>query len=81
MTLQIDLPDEILALLGNDPKKEVLESLLLHLIQEQRITVARAGELLGLDRMDTISWYTHHGYYFPDLDETDLENEFDHASL
>ena len=72
MTLQIDLPDEILMLLGSDPEKEVLESLLLHLIQEERITVARAGELLGLDRMDALNWYTQHGYDFPGLDDAEL---------
>jgi predicted HTH domain antitoxin len=71
MTLQLELPDEVLGLLGNEPQREVLESVLLHLIQEERMTVAKAGEILGLDRLEAIRWYTSHGYTYPnyDLDE------------
>jgi len=65
MTPQLELPDEVLTLLGNEPQREVLESVLLHFIQEERMTVAKAGEILGLDRIAAIQWYTSHGYTYP----------------
>ncbi len=72
MTLHLELPDEVLALLGNEPQQEVLKSVLLHLIQEKRMTVAKAGEILGLGRMEAIRWYTSHGYPYPNYDVDDF---------
>ena len=80
MTLQLELPDEVLTLLGNEPQREVLESVLLHLIQEERITVAKAGEILGLDRMEAIEWYTSHGYHYPNYSVDDfIANDLSYA--
>jgi hypothetical protein len=43
------------------------------------MSVARAGEILGFDRMSAIRWYTSHGFYYPDLSEEDLAEELRHA--
>ena len=44
-----------------DPTAAVRKAVLLYLAHEGRMTVARAGQLLGLDREDSIRWYTSHG--------------------
>jgi hypothetical protein len=49
------------------------------LISEDKMSVARAGEILGLDRISAINWYTSHGFYYPDLSEKDLADELRHA--
>jgi hypothetical protein len=51
----------------------------LSLISEGKISVARAGEALGLDRMLAVPWYTSHGFYYPDLSQDDLAEELRHA--
>lgn len=43
------IPEEVVAALGEDPEREALEALLLHLIRTDRTSVAWAGEKLGLD--------------------------------
>ena len=72
MTLQLDLPDEVLSLLGDEPQQEALEGVLLHLIQQQQLTVAKAGSLLGLDRREAIAWYTSRGYHYPNYSAQDF---------
>jgi hypothetical protein len=79
MDLSLDLPAEVVEALGPDPRREVLEAILLFLVHADRISVARAGEILGLDRLSAIRWYTSHGFYYPDLSEEDLAEEFRHA--
>jgi proteasome lid subunit RPN8/RPN11 len=49
------------------------------LISEDKMSVVRAGEIFGLDRNSAISWYTSHGFYYPDLSEADLAEELRHA--
>ncbi|MBV9278805.1 MAG: UPF0175 family protein [Chloroflexi bacterium] len=71
--LQVDLPDEFAPLLGSDPSAAVREALLLQAVHEGRISVAYAGQLLGMGRMDAIRWYTSHGYPFPDMSPADLQ--------
>jgi hypothetical protein len=78
MTLQIEFPEEVAALLGPDPTAAVREAVLLQLVHEGKITVARAGQLLGLDREDSIRWYTGHGYPFPLLTPAELQQDLDH---
>lgn len=72
----IPVPRVIVELLGDDPERETLEALLLHLIREERISVGRAGEILGLDKRSAIEWYTAHGHRYPDLTKEDLEDDF-----
>ena len=80
MTLQLDLPDEVLALLGDEPQREALEGVLLHLVQKQHLTVAKAGSLLGLDRREAVAWYTSHGYPYPNYSVDDfLKHDLAHA--
>lgn len=80
MTLQLELPDEVLSLLGDEPQREALEGVLLHLVQQQQLTVAKAGQLLGLERREAIIWYTSHGYHYPNYTEEDFtRNDLAHA--
>jgi predicted HTH domain antitoxin len=76
MEMRITLPEEVLEALGEDPEREALEALLLHLIRREKISVGRAGEVLGLDKMAAIHWYTSHGHKYPNLTEEDLEDDF-----
>ena len=46
---------------------------------EDEMSVARAGEILGLDRISAINWYTSQGFYYLDLSERDLADELRHA--
>jgi hypothetical protein len=77
MTLQIDLPEELAALLGADPTAAVREAVLLQFVHEGKMTMARAGQLLGLDREDSIRWYTGHGSPFPSLTPAELQQDLD----
>lgn len=77
--MNLQLPDEIIKALGPEPEHEALEAILLFLVSEDRISVALAGEILGLDRLSAISWYTSHGFYYPDLSEEDFAEELRHA--
>jgi hypothetical protein len=65
--------------LGPDPERSALEAMLLFLISEDKMSVARAGEILSLDRISAIDWYTSHGFYYPDLSEEDLAEDLRHA--
>lgn len=65
MTLQLDLPDGVMTLLGDEPQREALEGVLLHLVQQKQLSVAKAGSLLGLGGSEAIRWYTSHGYAYP----------------
>ena len=73
------VPEEVMAVLGDDPEREALEALLLHLIRTDRVSVAWAGSRLGLDRQEAVRWYTSHGYPFPDYADEDLEEDARHA--
>lgn len=76
---ELRVPEEVVAALGDDPEREALEALLLHLIRTDKVSVAWAGERLGLDRREAIRWYTSHGYPFPDYTEEDLEADARYA--
>lgn len=76
MDVRITLPDEVVEALGEDPERETYEALLLHLVRREKITVGRAGELLGLDKMAAIRWYISHGHHYPGLTAADLEDDF-----
>lgn len=79
MSVKLELPEEVIEALGPEPERAALEAVLLFLISEDKMSVARAGEILGLDRLSTIRWYTSHGFYYPDLSEEDLAEELRHA--
>lgn len=73
------VPEEVVAVLGDDPEREALEALLLHLIRTDRVSVAWAGKRLGLGRQEAVRWYTSHGFPFPDLTPEEFEEELRHA--
>lgn len=80
--MELRIPDEVAKVLteaAEDPDREALEALLLHLIQSGWVSVAWAGERLGLDSIDAVHWYTSHGYPYPDYSEKELEEDFRHA--
>jgi hypothetical protein len=79
MTLELDLPPEVAQALGEDPEREVLEAVLLLLVKEGKMTVGKAGEVLGFNRLDAIRWYTSHGFAYPDLQQGDLDEDFGYA--
>jgi predicted HTH domain antitoxin len=75
MTISLKLPSEIEEALGPNPQQEVLESVLLRLIRRQVISVAKAGEVLGLNRQEAIQWYLAQGYRYPDYSPQDWADE------
>jgi hypothetical protein len=77
--MNLEFPEEVVEALGPEPERAALEGVLLFLIYEDKISVARAGEILGLDRISAINWYTSYGFYYPDLSEKDLAEELRHA--
>lgn len=80
--MELKIPDEVarvLAEAAEDPGREALEALLLHLIREERVSVAWAGGILGLGRQEAIRWYTSHGYPFPDITPAELDEELRNA--
>ena len=79
MSVNLQLPDEVIEALGPEPEREALEAILLFLVSEDRMSVARAGEILRLDRLSAIRWYTSHGFYYPDFSDEDVVEELHHA--
>jgi len=75
VVVDLELPVEVVEALGPNPERKVLEAALLFLISEDEISVARAGEIPGLDRTSAIRPYTSHGFYYPDLSGEDLAEE------
>lgn len=58
MDVKLTLPDEVLEALGPDPEREALEGLLLLLAGEGRLSLERAGDLLGLESREKAErWY------------------------
>jgi hypothetical protein len=77
--MNLELPEAVVEALGPEPERAALKAVLLFLIPENKMSVARAGEILGLDTISAINWYTSHGFYYPDLSEKDLAEELRHA--
>lgn len=72
MDVRLTLPDEVLEALGPDPERETLESLLLLLVGEGRLSLERAGEVLGLeDREKAERWYAERVSSRSDLEAYD----------
>ncbi len=78
-TRELKLPEEVVEALGEEPERQALEALLLYLIQADRVSVAWAGNKLGLGRQESIRWYMSHGHPYPDYSEEDLDEDFRHA--
>jgi hypothetical protein len=81
MDVRVELPAEVVEVLGPEPGRKVLEGVLLLLVSEGKMSAARAGEILGLEgRLSAIRWYTAHGLPYPDLSEEDLADDLEYAS-
>ncbi len=81
MDMKLTLPDEVHEALGPKPEREVLDGVLLLLVSEGKMSVARAGEILGLGgRLPAIRWYTGHGLPYPDLSEDDFADDVEYSS-
>ncbi len=81
MDVRVELPAEVVEALGPQPEREVLEGVLLLLVSEGKMSVARAGEILGFEgRIPAIRWYTGHGLPYPDLSEEDFADDIKYAS-
>ncbi len=62
--------------LGRDPEREVLEGVLLLLISEGRISLDRAGEILGFgDSEEATRWYAERALPRPKPEAGDPETE------
>ena len=48
MNLKVELPAEVVDVLGPEPEREVIEGVLLLPVSEGKMSVARAGEIPGL---------------------------------
>ena len=61
-TVTLDLPDELLALLGSPEvvAARVRETLVLDLLRQARISQGRAAQLLGLTRWDILELMARH---------------------
>ena len=58
MDVKLTLPDEVVDALGRDPEREALEGVLLLLVGEGRMSLERAGGILGFeDREEATRWY------------------------
>ncbi len=77
--MDLHIPEDVARALGKNPDREALEAILLHLIRSGRVSVAWAGSRLGLDRWQSIEWYTSHGYPYPDYTELALEEDLQHV--
>jgi hypothetical protein len=66
MDLNLHIPDEIVEALGPEPEREALEGMLVLLVGEGKMTLERAGEVLGLEgRKEVVRWYTARTQYRP----------------
>lgn len=80
MTFSLDLPPEVTEAFGDELERKVLEGLLLQLVHGEQMSVAKAGSLLGLNRLEAIRWYTSHGHTFPNYSVDDfVANDLNYA--
>lgn len=72
MDMKLTLPDEVLEALGGEPEHEVLEGVLLLLVGEGKLTLKRAGGILGLESDEAATrWYAERTLSRPDLETVD----------
>ncbi|MGH3090579.1 MAG: hypothetical protein ACRDSJ_25150 [Rubrobacteraceae bacterium] len=76
MEMKLTLPDEVAGKLGEEPEREVLEGVLLLLVGEGRLSLEKAGEVLGFENgEDAGRWYAERSRSGTD-DEGEAELEF-----
>lgn len=70
--MKLTLPNEVLKALGPDPEREALEGVLLLLVGERRLSLERAGEVLGFqNREEAARWYADRSRSRPEPETED----------
>ena len=77
MDLTITIPEIVAKHLGDDPRRALLEPVLEEMVLAQTITIARAGEILGLDRWESAEWWTSLGHGYPNFTHEQLKDHLD----
>lgn len=58
MEVRLTSPEDVLEALGPDPERRALEGILLLLVGKGRLSLVRAGQILGLgNREEVVRWY------------------------
>ena len=80
-SISIDIPDELLDLLGSEDElaKEVRQSLVLDLVRQGRISRAKAADLLDINLWDLPEFLSK--YRIPWFDYSEEQMEEDMATL
>ena len=71
------IPEEVADYLGDNYERKLLEPVLEQMVLRQRLSVARAGEILGLDRWESAQRWTDRGHGYPNFSQEKLERELD----
>lgn len=75
--LTITIPESVAKHLGDDPRRALLEPVLIEMVQKGKLSVAKAGSLLNLDRWESAEWWTSTGHGYPSFTEEQLKNQLD----
>lgn len=81
MDVKLTLPDEVVAALGREPEREVLEGVLLLLVSEGKISLERAAAVLGFGgHEEAARWYADRtsSRQAPETEGDDLIGEIVH---
>jgi predicted HTH domain antitoxin len=79
-TLHVDLPESLMLATGQSPEALVREAsflLALKLFEMDRVSSERAAEVCGLSRVEFLLAASRAGVPVADLDETEMEREFE----
>ncbi len=75
-TLELDLPEEVVAALRNeDVALKAKEALVMELLREHRVSQGKAAEILGLNRNDLFPLMTRYQVPVVDLSLEELRKE------
>ena len=75
-TLQIEIPDEVIELLGLErAKSEAKVALVLDLVRQRTISKAKAAELLGMNLVELPSLLSKYQIPWFEYDKDELEND------
>jgi predicted HTH domain antitoxin len=78
LTVELDLPDEVVAALaGEDMTAKLREALVMNLVRERHISHGKAAEILGISREDMFPLMSKHQVPVIDLSVDELRRELD----
>jgi predicted HTH domain antitoxin len=78
-TVTVEIPDESLSLLGEDPRRlgrDMLVAAVLQWFQEGRLSQGQAAEMLGMKRGEFFDLLYEHRISPVQMDINDLEKDF-----